>query len=410
MVKNSTFIRISSRAQFIKWLLVFVMATAYPVSVQAQSQAELVRLQELFNAANALLSKGDAQQAVQKYSEAISLAPTMPLPYVNRGVAYLSLSKSSEALVDAEMALSLLSTGSHPPSHVALANLIKGAVYQNQGDYNLAIEFFSKSIVIEPSNAKFWNSRGNAYLLTKEYDKALKDYDKAIELDAALAMFYINRATVRMHLKDITASLQDLDEALKLDDTSENAYYTRGNAYVRLGKFDEGLKDYDRAISLKAKPPYFHARGRVYFILGKYDLAIKDNTAALTLDPTNIHALYNRALSYNKLGKNVLSVEDIRKAVALKEKSATMRYMLGYLHFRTSQFSLAAAEATKAIELAPQWRSPYLLRSNAYAKLGNAVKSKADRFAASKLSSGNKPVEDATFFELSIFVPEDIDQ
>lgn len=395
------------------WLLVFAVAPfcLFGQVVEIQSQSQLsTKAQQLFSEGNALMNKGETEQATQKYNEAIIVAPSLAVLYVNRGVAYLSLSKSAEALADAEKALSILATGTNPPAHSALAYQIKGTVYQNRGDYKLAVESLSKSIELEPSNAKFWNNRGNAYLFSKEYDKALKDYDKAIELDAAFPMFYINRATVNLQLKDVTASLRDLDEALKLNDTNENAYYTRANANVKLGKYDEGLRDYDRAISLKPKAPFYHARGIVHYSLGKYDLAIKDNTDALGLDPANIHALYSRALSYHKLGKNTLAIEDIRKALALKERSGLMRYMLAYLLFKSGQFSPAVVEATKAIDLAPQWRTPYTLRAASYAKLGSAVKAKADRATALQLGSGNRPVDDATFFEFNVFVPEDIDQ
>lgn len=371
---------------------------------------QITQAQRLLEEGNALMGKGDMQQAAQKYSDAIAASPSLALLYVNRSVAYLSLSKSVEALADAEKALSLLSTGTHPPNHAAIAYQVKGTVYQNRLDYKLATESFSKSIELEPSNAVFWNSRGNAYLFSKEYAKALKDYDKAIELSGAMAMFYINRATVHIQLKDIAASLRDLDEALRLDDGNANAFFTRGSAQIKLGKYEESLKDFDRAISLKPKAPFYHARGQVYYVLGKHDLAIKDNTEALGLEPSNIHALYNRALSYHRLGKNSLAIEDIRKAVALKETSGLMRYMLAYLLFKTGQFSTAAAEATRSMELAPQWRNPYSLRAACYAKLGNAVKSRADRAAALKLGPGQQPVEDAIFFELGVLAPEDVDQ
>lgn len=413
MIKITNYDGDRASARFLLCIAVLLLTTA---SLSAQNfellpkSGQLTNAEELFNAGNDALFKGDYQLAVQKYSDAIAAAPSMALPYINRGVAYVSLSKFQEAMADAEKALSLLENGSNPSSHSAIAYQVKGIVFQNQKNYKLAIESFSKSLDFEPSDAKLWNSRGGAYFLSKDYGNALKDFDKAIELDASKAMFYSNRASVKMGLNDVAAALKDLDEALKLNDADPLVYYTRGNAYSRLSKFDEALKDYDRAISLKPKSPYYYGRGRIYLVLGKYDLAIKDNTDAIALDPTNINALYNRAMSYHKMGKTPMAIEDMRKAVAVNEKSATMRYTLGFLLFRSGQFASAATEASKAIELAPNWRSPYSLRASAYAKVGNAIKAKADRTTAANLSSSNKPVEDASFFELTIFAPEDLGQ
>lgn len=396
------------------WLSVFLVTA---VSIAAQnvekipSQAEqIANTQKLFNAGNVLMGKNDFQQAVQKYTEAIASSPSIAVIYVNRGLAYLQLSNLQEALSDAEKALTLLETGQNPPVHSALAYQVKGMVFQNQKNYKVALECFSKAIEIDPRNGKLWNSRGGIYFNTKEYDKALKDFDKAIELDNSLAMFYSNRASIKLELKDVDAALLDLNEALKLDDANPLVYYTRGNAYSKLSKLDEALKDYDRAISLRPTSAYYYGRGRIYLVLGKYELSVKDNSEALLLDPSNIFALYNRAVSYNKMGKNQLAIDDLQRAVSINEGSATMRYMLGYLFFRNSQFAEAVAAASKAIEFAPNWKVAYLLRALAYAKAGNTAKAKADREVAAGLSANYKPAESALFIELTVYMPEDLNQ
>jgi tetratricopeptide (TPR) repeat protein len=407
---NSTGFR--ARKFFVLLLVIYIVASAVRLTAQnvpILSQVEqLASAERLFKAGNDLLNKGDFQQAAQKYSEAIDAAPTFAVLYINRGIAYISLSKHQEALADAEKALSLLETDASPSVEKALAYQVKGTVFLNQKDFKVATELFSKSIDLEPSNAKFWNSRGNAYQVARDYDKALKDYDKSIELDSATALFYVNRATVNNQLNNFSSSLRDLDEALKLDDENPNTYHARGNAYSKLNKLDEALKDYDRAISLKPKPLFYYSRGRLYFILGKYDLAIKDSSDALATDPTMTQALHNRAIAFHKLGNNLQAIEDIRKAVALNEKSASLHYTLAYLHFKSGQFPSTLTEASKAIELAPQWRSPYSLRAAAYAKTGNTVKAKIDRNTASKLDMKSKPVENNTLLEFYTFVTDDL--
>ena len=400
------------------WLFLSATAMGSPLLAQNLSQTELERLQAAFNAGNAALTAGNAQQATEKYAEAISIAPTFPLPYVNRGVALLSLSKNTEALADANKALSLLESDkpsslvnyTDVPSHSAIAYQVKGTAYQNLGEYRTATDAFSKSIELVPSQAKFRNSRGNAYRMLKDYAAALKDFDKAIELDGSIALFYINRGSVYLRLKNIEAALKDVDEALRLDKTNESAFYTRGNAYVELKKFPEALADYNQAISLKPKSQFFHGRARVYFMQGKFDLAVKDHGEALAIDPSNANAYADRAVAYSRLGKDALAIDDVRKALELKGESAVMRHTLAYLLYRTRQYSLSVTEATKVIASAPKWRDPYLVRANAYAKLGNMPKAKADTAIAATLKDGGKPVEDFLVFELDVFVPVEKEQ
>lgn len=398
-------------------LLIFLMAGGL-VAGQSLSQADIVKLQESFNAANALLNSGDAQSAVQKYGEAIGIAPAFPLPYLNRAVAYVSLAKHAEALADADKALALLESGAsaelmksaNVPKYSAIAYQIKGTVQQNTGDYSTAVQLYSKSVELDPTDAKFRNNRGNALRLLKQYAEAMKDYDAAIELDPKIGMIYVNRASVHLILKNLDAALRDSEQAVKLDANDDSAYYTRGNTYVELKKFAEAAADLDRAISLKPKSEYFHARARMHFLQNKFDLAVKDHTEAIARNSTNANAYADRAVAYSRLGKNAEAIGDIRKALELRSDSVLMRYTLGYLLFKTGQFAAATTEATKVIAAAPKWRDAYILRANCYAKLGNVAKAKADNDAASRLPAGNRPVEDINVFEMDILVQQETQQ
>ena len=372
------------------------------VSAQLLSQADLEKLQELFEAGNTFLNKGDAQQAVLKYTEAIAVAPHVAMPYVNRGVAYISLSKFQEAAADADKALSLLVSGDQPSQYAAVAHQVKGAALQSQGNYSLAVEHYTKSILLKPDDARYVNNRGNAYRLLKKYDDAINDYTKSIELDPKFAMPYINRSSMYLRQKNTAAALKDVEEALRLDNSNETAYYTRASAYIELKKFPEALADYDRAISLKPRSEFYHGRSRLRFLQNQFEMAIADQTEAIRLDPSNVNAYSDRAVAYGRLGKNQLAIDDIRKAIALKSGSARLQYNLGYLLYKTGQFDAAVAEATKVMALAPNWRAPYTLRSASYAKLGNAAKAKADQAIAAKMPAGAPPIEDMIFFEVEI--------
>jgi tetratricopeptide (TPR) repeat protein len=407
-IANKMTLRSMIDFRFLQMVLVlsFCITAASPVLSQALSQEDAAKAQELFNAGNALLGKGEARQAELKYTEALAVAPNVPMLYINRGIAFASQSKFQEAISDSDKALELLGAGSFPQSYSAVAYQTKGLAHQNQGNYKLAGEFYSKAIELDPTNAKFWNFRGITHQLQNQNDEALKDFTKAIELDATIPHFFVNRGEIYRRLKDLTAALRDCDSATQLDKSNDMAYYNRGNTYIDLGKKDEALNDFNTAISLKPKSVYFYGRGRLYFIQGKYELAVKDNTEALATDPQNSSAYGNRGLSYSKLGKDTLAIEDLRKALTIKDDSAWLRYNLSYLLFKTGQFSAAAAESTKVIGIAPQWRAAYNLRAAAYAKLGNVAKAKADRDAAAKLPAASRPAEDSSVFSLDIIVPE----
>ncbi len=406
-----------ARALSLSGLFVIAMAGANPVIAQDLSPDQIAKLQAAFSAGVSFMGSGNVEKGAEKFTEAIAIAPSFPLPYVNRGVAYLSLGKSSEAMADAEKGLSLLESGSASalmnssdiPNYLAVAYQVKGSVLQNRKDYLPSIEAFNKSIELVPNEAKFLNNRGNTYRLMTDYEAALRDYDKAIELDKSIVLIFINRGWVYLKLKKFDAALRDLDHAVGMDKANDSAYYARANTYVELKKYPEASADFDQAIALKRKSEFFHGRARMHFLQGKFDLAVKDHTEAILLDPSNANAFGDRAVAYERLAKHALAVDDVRKALELKGESVLMRYTLAYLLFKTGKFSIALPEATRVAAMAPKWRDAYILRANIYSKLANPAKAKADMDAAGKLTTVGRPVEDITLFDIDIFLPEDID-
>ena len=372
------------------------------------SQADFAKVQELFNTGNTLLNNGDAQQAVQKYTEAIGVAPSIAALYINRGLAYISLSKYPEAIADADKAIALSQGDSSQKTQSAIAYQIKALAVQSQGDNKTALDLYSKAIELNPSNPKFFNGRGNSYRLLERYNEAVADYTNAIKLDPTLPHAYINRAAVYRNMKNHDAALKDLDDAVRLDATNPALFLNRGNVYLDKGRFDEALQEYGRAISIKPRSEYFYSRALVYFKQGKYELCVNEATEAIKLDPANSEAYRARSTAYNRLGKDALALADIRKAFALNEKSLGIRYNLAFLLFKAGQYQSAIDEITKTISLDPKWRAPFVLRAAAYAKLGNAAKAKIDQAQAAKLSATYTPEAEIIFsFDLDILGFED---
>ncbi|MBX3245194.1 MAG: tetratricopeptide repeat protein [Acidobacteria bacterium] len=390
------------------FLSIFFLLTLIPVLVSAQSQEDRIRSQALFNEGNSLMEKGDHQQAVQKYTEAISLTPKEHLPYLNRGVAYLSLSKMSEAMADADNAISLI--GDKPSEtaklHAGLGYQIKGTIFQNSGDLKQAIDCFSKAIELVPANANFINSRGNIRQINKDYENARIDYLKAVELAPQNALFRTNLGVVLFRLNELESSLEQHSRALELNPNSESAHYSMANTLAAMKKYDEALEAYNKAISIKPKAEFFHARGRLHFSRNNFELSIEDNTRSIELNPAYSVAYADRATANSRLGKFKLAIPDARKAIETSGDSSAMRYGLAYFLYMDGQFSAALTEASKVVQSEPNWKAAYTLRSNIYAKLGNTAKMREDRAIAAKITDSGTPENIPFIFNMTVNVPE----
>ncbi len=60
-------------------------------------------------------------------------------------------------------------------------------------------------------------NRGNAYDDLGQYQRAIQDYTRAIQLDPDLAQAYYNRGIVYYNLGEYQRAIQDYDKACSLD-------------------------------------------------------------------------------------------------------------------------------------------------------------------------------------------------
>jgi tetratricopeptide (TPR) repeat protein len=70
------------------------------------------------------------------------------------------------------------------------------------GNYDLAIDYFSRAIQINSTYAKAFYARGFAYKEKGEYDKAILDFSTALQIDPNEEMFLI-RANIYVEKKNI---------------------------------------------------------------------------------------------------------------------------------------------------------------------------------------------------------------
>ena len=117
----------------------------------ANEQEKITRLAlSLFEQANFLYMLGQFDQAIQRYSEAITMNPDYADAYNNRGTAYAKT-----------------------------------------GDYEQTIADSNKAIELNPNLAKAYNNRGLAYYTKSDYDRAIADFNRAIKLKPDFPNAYV---------------------------------------------------------------------------------------------------------------------------------------------------------------------------------------------------------------------------
>lgn len=106
----------------------------------------------------------------------------------------------------------------------------RGGVFKDMGDYEAAVEDYSRVVELHP-DAYWFNRRGLVYEELKQFDKAAADYTQAIELDPKWAIAYNNRGYARMNLKQWEQAKRDFEKAIELDPSAPTPYINLAGTY-----------------------------------------------------------------------------------------------------------------------------------------------------------------------------------
>jgi cytochrome c-type biogenesis protein CcmH/NrfG len=91
-----------------------------------------------------------------------------------------------------------------------------GNLYFDNGDYQKAIEAYSKSLELHPNNADVLTDLGVMYRRSGQPKKAVESFDKAAKVDPKHETALFNKGIVLMHdLNDFDGAIQAWQELLK---------------------------------------------------------------------------------------------------------------------------------------------------------------------------------------------------
>jgi tetratricopeptide (TPR) repeat protein len=161
------------------------------------------------NRALLLTAKGEHDQAIASYNEAVRLIPNDAIILSNRATARY-----------------------------------------RKGDHDRAIADFDRSLALKPRDNVTFRGRGNAWFRKGDYDRAAADFGAAISIDPKDAVAYNNRAYAFERKGDLARAVADFTEALRLDSKSTPSLFGRGRALELKGDFARALDDHRAALTL----------------------------------------------------------------------------------------------------------------------------------------------------------------
>jgi len=92
----------------------------------------------------------------------------------------------------------------------------RGIGYAEKGQYDLAIEEFTRAIGINPNCGEIFYNRGCMYSKICQYDRAIADYNRAVELNMNDFDALNNRGIAKQKIGDVSGGNYDIELAQKI--------------------------------------------------------------------------------------------------------------------------------------------------------------------------------------------------
>jgi len=302
-------------------------------------------------AGKAFMEKKQYEAAVQSFTEAISIKPTLTVAYIQRGKAFENLNKLEEAVQDYSKAFELdpddemmaYEAGrlfSALGKHIEAVHMLNYSIKDNSDflpayyvkiksllvlvNYSEAILTCDQALLIKKSALNYFN-HGMVSELLKDDTQAEADYRNSILIDKNFKESYIGLAKVLARNNGTDEALKLCSKILTYNTSYTDAYYTRSGIYYIKSDLINAISDISKAIELDPmNENYYFIRAGYYFEFKQSENALLDYSKAIVWNKENYSAYYKRALIYESMNRNSESVSDFTSFLELTESNSIL--------------------------------------------------------------------------------------
>lgn len=269
----------------------------------------------------------DFALAIELYKNAVETAPGFAPLYCVLGDIYLSTGYFEDSITEYKMAIWLDSFNIAAYRHLCRA-------YEEQGDYNQAIDIYNKLIAMAPNIPDLYSNLANIYYIKGEFDLAISNYQTAITLNPNKTWTSVIAQTMgfvyQENKSDPDAAISAYQTAYVLTPDDIDIYVNLGSAFYDKEDYNNALAVYRQALELQPYNPKIHCNlGFLYWGKGDTDEAIKSYELAIKYNDKYDIAYNNLGVIYlDDLGRVKKSIELFRKAVETNPNYALAHFNL----------------------------------------------------------------------------------
>jgi tetratricopeptide (TPR) repeat protein len=174
-----------------------------------------------------------------------------------------------------------------------------------------------------------YNTRGSEKYNKKDYRGAITEYTKAIAINPKHVWANYNRGLSKQNMEDYRGAIADFTAAIENSPDEISLYFSRGIAKSNLQDYRGAITDYTKVIeniiiqinkSVGANPDSLIVFPQIEPVMD----GIKDSSSIQNINPRFAKAYLRRGKASFIIGDKVSGCSDLRKALALGNKEATV--------------------------------------------------------------------------------------
>jgi len=217
----------------------------------------------------------------------------------------------------------------------------KGQEFYDKKDYNMAIEYFYKSLNLCKKNPNVYNNLGMAYWAKNNSPVAIKYFKKASWMNRNYTQPLVNLAGLYEQLSDENSQFYYLQKAIKSNGNDYLAYYKLGEYYKKKMQYPNAITNYKEAVKINPKySPVYMSLAISFFETEEFNYALISLKQYLELCPTSDYAYYLMARTSLAMSHYADAKTDIEKAIELCNKDE-YQFELGKIDYYLEDYKTA---------------------------------------------------------------------
>ena len=304
--------------------------------------------------------QGSPGEARQMLEELTKKAPD----YLPAWVALARLALDEGRFADCAALLQKVLTRS-PESYEAM--LLKGKLSLAQGNGAQAVAEFLRMSELFQHSAQVQYELGQAYLQAGDAAKGAARLNQALSLNPSYAEAIVKLAELNLTQGEVAPAISALTELLKQQPQVAQGHFLLAAAYLKQKNTAEAIAVYRRMLQLFPKEPQVPlALATVLARENQREEARKLCAKALELSPDFLAPLETLADLDLADKQPQAALDRVNQQIVRRPSVPDLQLLLARIHLEQHDLTGAEAPLLKAIELAPELRTPYQMLAQVY--------------------------------------------